>query len=87
MSTSDANDGLRKPVASDALQEATQMESRSGLARTAQTFAPPRETTLQYRGRVVVGQDGSGVTADRFATTASGDRVRLDAHRKWSLRG
>ena len=72
MSTSDSDAQVRKPVVSSALQESTQMESRGGLARAA----PPRETTLQYRGRVVVGQDGSGVTADRFATTASGDRVR-----------
>ena len=36
----------------------------------------PHETQLQYSGRVIVGDDGNGVTAERFATTAGGDQVR-----------
>lgn len=42
------------------------------------SFASTRlaDRQLLYRGRVVVGQDGNGVTADSFATTVVGDQVR-----------
>jgi hypothetical protein len=32
--------------------------------------------TLQYEGRVTVGDDGNGVTVDQFPTTVAGDKVR-----------
>jgi len=47
---------------------ATLRRARPGAARIA--------TTLQYKGRVTVGEDGNGVTLDQFPTTVSGDSVR-----------
>ena len=54
------------------LQEATQMESRKRVKQDA----VPHESELLFRGRVIVGPDGNGVTADRFATSEGGDQVR-----------
>jgi hypothetical protein len=37
--------------------------------------SPPLQHLLQYRGAVVVGADGNGVTAAQFPTTVAGDDV------------
>lgn len=37
---------------------------------------PPIEHLLQFRGQVVVGNDGNGAVSDRFPTTAGGPEVR-----------
>ena len=42
----------------------------------SRTSTVPHETLLLYSGPVIVGEDGNGVTADRFATTTDDDQVR-----------
>src|SRR5512145_706871 len=39
--------------------------------------SPPLEQILQFRGQVAVGNDGNGVLAGTFATTADGPEVRF----------
>jgi hypothetical protein len=45
-------------------------------ARAEDEDAPPLQHILQYRGRVVVGEDGNGVSSARFPTTVARRTVR-----------